>query len=104
MLKLKLQQTEQEVKFKERINQLDRDLKESEHLRKKDQEKWDLEKLDMQRRLEHDRDRYAYRDMERKDYYDHRSHYRKDVSEGIKMWPVVLTAAVGVFAYLTKNK
>jgi len=103
LLAIKLDNTRQEVNFKERVNQLDQSLKESEHARKMAQERWDLEKLDMQRRLEYDRNRYANQDMERKDYYENRSHVRKDFTEGLKLWPVLLTAAVGAIAYVTKK-
>ena len=104
LVRLKNQLAESEVKNREKLNQLDLNLKESEHARKVLQENLDMERLQFQRRLEAAKDVYAHRDLDRKDYYDRRSYDRKDTSEIIKFWPVALTAAIGVFAYLSKTK
>lgn len=43
------------------------------------------------------------RKAKRGDYYEERSHSRKDTSELLKFAPAVLLGAIGVFAYMKKN-
>lgn len=113
LLDFKSEHTRQEVVYKERISELERNQQILNHRLQASKDEWELERAAFQRRLEaqgfamksesmHREDYFDEREYRRKDYYDSRSHHRKDISEEIKFWPTALTAvasaAVGAFA------
>lgn len=102
--RVKMEHTKQEYTFKQELNAMSQRIQEQEHIRKQEEDKWERERAELQRDLDRDKNRYSREDMRRNDYYEERSHYRKDTSEMFKFVPILLTAAVGVWAYVNKGR
>lgn len=98
----KAEYSKQEYAYKQHATMLNDRLMQMEHGMKRDQEKWDREKLDLQRSLEREKNHYGKESLQRSDHYEERSHIRKDTSEVFKFLPVLATAALGIWAYSTK--
>lgn len=100
---MRMEYAKQEHLLKQQVNVMTQQFQQQEHQRKNDENRWERERAEMQRSLERDKNRYSHDDLRRNDYYEERSHYRKDTSEMFKFIPVLLTAAVGVWAYVNKR-
>lgn len=102
--RVKMEYTKQEFAFKQQLNEMSQRVQEQEHLRKQNEDRWERERVELQRDLEREKNVYNREGMRRNDYYEERSHHRKDTSEMFKFVPVLLTAAVGVWAYVNKGR
>jgi len=60
----------------------------------------ELEKLERDLIIQQENHRREIENMRMKDYYDHRSHERKDSSEMVKFLPVLVGAGIAAFALL----
>jgi hypothetical protein len=101
--RVKMEYTKQEYELKQELNNMQQRMQAQDYARKAEEDKWERERLDLQRALEREKNSYNREDLRRNDYYEERSHYRKDTSEMFKFIPILLTAAVGVWAYVNKK-
>lgn len=85
-----------------KLNELDQKSKLAEAQFKADLEKRDREAIEAKRDLilEREKSEMSMHQLRAKDYYEYRSHERKDSSEGLKMLPVLVGGALAMFALL----
>lgn len=98
LLKLKETHANKELEYKEQISNIERQDAELKRQMQLERERWEFEKLRLEKELHQYKHNTNVNDYVRKDYYEDRSYHRKDRSEEIKFWPIALTAVFSAMA------
>lgn len=97
---VKIEAARSELAHKEQLQKLEHENKIANQKLQAMSHTWELQKLQYTQALDQHSMEHKYREMDRRDYYEARSHERKDRSEEFKFWPVVITGCLAAGAGL----